>query len=235
MSNLSTRTIYYEDLELEVPKQCPHCHKEMKPTILAKSNVINQDSKKVFAVLAQCNICSSFYALEFFYNNPKQNPRQVLIPYDYIPDVNLIIPDEIKSVSKDFEEIYTQSETAYQLNLKQIAGMGFRKSIEFLVKDFLIYQNPSDSDRILKLMLNNAISEIDNPKLKNLARMCNYLGNDQVHITTRHPTKDIDDLRNFTKNLVTLITFEINYLDGTQSILSNWFIGSTLPTNSLSL
>lgn len=230
MTNIPTTILYYDNLELDVPKVCPHCHKEMVPTIITKSDLQNYKQNRVFAILARCNICSSFYAVEYIYSNPRQNPKQILVPYDYSPTVELDIPDNVKEISEYFEDIYTQSESAYQLGLKQIAGMGYRKSIEFLVKDFLIFLNPKDTDKILKLTLDNAISKIDNEKLQNLARMTNYLGNDQTHIRTLHPTKDIDDLRDFLKNLVLLISFEINYHDGLDTILSNWSSGSSLPT-----
>ncbi|BFL72090.1 hypothetical protein [Anaerococcus nagyae] len=221
MTNIPTTIMYYNHLELDVPKICPHCHKEMIPTIVTKSDVQNHNQNRIFAILVRCNICSSFYAVEYIYSNPRRNPKQILVPYDYSPTVELDIPDNVKEISEDFEDIYTQSETAYQLDLKQIAGMGYRKSIEFLVKDFLIFLKPDDTDRILNLTINKAISEIGNQKLQDLARMTNYLANDQVHIKTLHPTKDVDDLRDFLKNLVYLISFEINYHDGLDTILSN--------------
>lgn len=229
MTNIPTTILYYDNLELDVPKVCPHCHKEMLPTIVSKSEITKSGNQKVFALLLRCHICSSFYAAEYIYSNRSGNINQTLVPYHYSPTVDLDIPSNIKEISENFESIYTQSETAYQLNLKQIAGMGYRKSIEFLIKDFLIFLNPKDTDKILKLTLDNAISQIDNEKLQNLARMTNYLANDQVHIRTLHPTKDIDDLRDFLKNLVLLISFEINYHDGLDTILSNWSSGSNLP------
>lgn len=235
MTNIPTTILYYDNLELDVPKLCPHCHKEMIPTIISKSELQTYGQNRVFAILLRCNICSSFYAVEYIYNNPRQNPKQTLVPYTYSPTVDLNIPDNIKKISKDFEEVYTQSETAYQLDLKQIAGMGYRKSVEILVKDFLIYKDPDNSEKILKLTLNSAISKIENKKLENLARMCAYLGNDQTHPIKLHPSKDIDDLRNFTENLVLLIAFEINYIDGSETILSNWSKGSIFPIHLPSL
>lgn len=229
MTYIPTTILYYDNLKLDVPKVCPHCHKEMIPTIVSKSEIIKSGNHKVFAVLLRCHICSSFYAAEYIYSNKSGNINQTLVPYHYSPTVYLDIPNNIKEISDDFEDIYTQSESAYQLGLKQIAGMGYRKSIEFLVKDFLIFLNPKDTDKILKLTLDNAISKIDNQKLQNLARMTNYLGNDQTHIRTLHPTKDIDDLRDFLKNLVLLISFEISYHDGLDTILSNWSNGSCFP------
>lgn len=34
------------------------------------------------------------------------------------------------------------------MNLSQIVGIGIRKSLEFLVKDFAVYKNPSQSEEI---------------------------------------------------------------------------------------
>lgn len=221
MTKSETYTITRDGINFKVPYKCPHCNKEMTASIIMQSKPIEIEQVKRIALLAKCNICNNFFALAYLFRYNYGKPETILIPYTYTPTINLDIPDNIKEISENFESIYTQSESAYQLGLKQIAGMGYRKSIEFLIKDFLIFLNPKDTDKILKLTLDNAISQIDNEKLQNLARMTNYLANDQVHIKTLHPAKDIDDLRNFLKNLVLLISFEINYHDGLDTILSN--------------
>lgn len=229
MTKSETYIITLDGIKFEIPYKCPHCNKEMTANIIMQSRPIEIEQIQRIALLAKCNICNNFFALAYLFRYKYGKPETILIPYTYSPTINLDIPDNIKEISKDFEEIYTQSETAYQLNLNQIAGMGYRKSIEFLVKDFLIFLNTDDADRIINLTINKAIAEIDNQKLQNLARMTNYLANDQVHIKTLHPTKDIDDLRDFLKNLVYLISFEISYHDGLDNILSNWSSGSNLP------
>lgn len=43
---------------------------------------------------------------------------------------------EIQEISPSFVKIYNQALAAEELNLSEIAGMGYRKSLEFLIKDF---------------------------------------------------------------------------------------------------
>ena len=46
-----------------------------------------------------------------------------------------------------FADIYFESLKAEKLGLSEIAGMGFRKAVEFLVKDWAIHLKPSDREK----------------------------------------------------------------------------------------
>lgn len=82
------------------------------------------------------------------------------------------------------------------LELNQISGMGFRKVLEFLVKDFLIMEQPLNKDSILSSSLGNCINEyIDSPQLKTVAQRASWLGNNQVHCLRKYNDKDVDDLK----------------------------------------
>ena len=48
----------------------------------------------------------------------------------------------------DFVEIYHQSEAAENAGLSRICGFGYRKALEFLIKDYAIYKNPGQEDVI---------------------------------------------------------------------------------------
>ena len=48
------------------------------------------------------------------------------------------LSDIISELSPNFCEIYNQAYIAEQTNLMQICGTGYRKSLEFLIKDYLI-------------------------------------------------------------------------------------------------
>jgi len=57
---------------------------------------------------------------------------------------------EIDSVSARFCTIYNQSRAAEDHGLLEIAGVGYRKSLEVLVKDFCVALRPADSATIKK-------------------------------------------------------------------------------------
>ncbi|MEC5403874.1 hypothetical protein, partial [Clostridioides difficile] len=50
-------------------------------------------------------------------------------------------PDSIKEISSRFCNVYKQAESALNNDLDEICGMGFRKALEVLVKDYLTNDN----------------------------------------------------------------------------------------------
>lgn len=74
--------------------------------------------------------------------------------------------------------------------------MGYRKALEFLIKDYLTLLTPSDEDGIKKTALGNCINKIDNTSIKQLARRATWLGNDETHYIRKWEDKDITDLKN---------------------------------------
>lgn len=93
------------------------------------------------------------------------------------------------------------------MNLDQIAGIGYRKSLEFLAKDFAIKYNPDDEDKIKNMPLSNCIKTyIDDPRIKNLAEKSIWLGNDETHYVRKHEDRDISDMKQFIDALVYFIS-----------------------------
>lgn len=79
---------------------------------------------------------------------------------------------------------------------RQICGMGYRKALEFLIKDYLISLKPDDADKIKKTALGKCIDDINNPNIKELARRATWLGNRETHYIRKWDGKDIHDLKN---------------------------------------
>ena len=91
----------------------------------------------------------------------------------------------ISELSPNFCEIYNQAYIAEQTNLMQICGTGYRKSLEFLIKDYLISTLPEDQHEAIKnKFLNNCIRDnISNINIKTVASRAVWLGNDETHYT----------------------------------------------------
>jgi hypothetical protein len=105
-------------------------------------------------------------------------------------------PNEINQVSPQFIKIYNQSEVAENMGLNEIAGIGYRKSLEFLVKDFCISQKSEKAEAIKNSPLAQCIQEnIDDKKIKECAKRAAWLGNDETHYTRKWEDKDINDLK----------------------------------------
>ncbi|ELY1993136.1 DUF4145 domain-containing protein [Flavobacterium psychrophilum] len=104
--------------------------------------------------------------------------------------------ETILNISPNFVLIYNQAYSAEQYNLSEICGVGYRKALEFLIKDYLILNNESESEKIKKKLLGACIADyIDNIRLKSVAKRAVWLGNDETHYIKKWETKDLQDLK----------------------------------------
>lgn len=104
----------------------------------------------------------------------------------------------IQEISPQFIEIYNQSFQAEQFGLSLIIGPGYRKSLEYLIKDYAIMNASSDIDKenIRKSLLGNVIKKfIDDERIKRIAERATWLGNDETHFYRKWADKDITDLK----------------------------------------
>lgn len=218
-------------LPIEIPSTCPYCHKIMKPEIISYTNcTINSDTPdytvyKKFAVVYSCTYCESFYLEPYQLSrtgsslNYKYEIEGIEYEIDF-KEVNYDLPDEINKISKSFKKIYMQSLKAEEDNLNEISGIGFRKSLEFLIKDYLINFLKEDENVISKIPLSQAINMIDSNKIKNLALATTWLGNDEAHYKREYTNKDVKDIKRFLKALASYITYEIVSTDAEDMIIS---------------
>jgi hypothetical protein len=67
--------------------------------------------------------------------------------------------DEIAKLSPNFCEIYNQAQKAEQSDWLLVAGPGYRKALEFLIKDYAIKLHPTEEEKIKKMELGRCIQE----------------------------------------------------------------------------
>ncbi|WP_376786146.1 hypothetical protein [Enterococcus italicus] len=193
--------INHSEKLIELPDTCPHCGEKGNPTIC--NYAYKDDSNKFFGVLLSCphNECRKFFALEYNDDGHYSDTRKYE-NYSYRPPIKVDLPDNIEKVSEAFVEIYSQATKAESEKLDQIAGVGYRKSLEFLIKDYAIRKYSEDEEKIKKIFLGPVISQYlnDFPKLQNLAQAATWIGNDETHYVRRHDDKDIRDMKQFIKS-----------------------------------
>jgi hypothetical protein len=103
---------------------------------------------------------------------------------------------EIAQVSSSFVDIYHQAEEAEARGLLQVCGLGYRKSVEFLIKDYCSGEHPSDEEEIKKLPLAQCISKyLHDSRIQASASRAAWLGNDEAHYVRKWAGKDISDLK----------------------------------------
>ena len=183
----------------KLPDECPQCHKKISPL---KAQGFS-DTKKPY----------SDRALEVIFRCPNLECHEVFIGYYskrsdgnnfYLRDTAPMTYAErtfsaiISGISFDFPKIYNQALSAENAKLDQICGAGYRKSLEFLIKDYLIKQteDEKEKEKIKNELLGTCIkNRIANANIKEVAKRAVWLGNDETHYLRKWEQRDLQDLK----------------------------------------
>lgn len=186
-----------------VPDHCPICHQGVHVEQPFEHGLVSQRRAKggVLQVLFRCprTACGvSFLATyksvlqggtrdTYYFFLERLDPRAAQQP---------VISNSVKEISPSFATIYSQALQAEKSALDQIAGCGYRRALEFLIKDYLIHKNSTDADQIKKMFLGSCISTyISDENIKVCAARATWLGNDQTHYERRYELHDINHLK----------------------------------------
>lgn len=190
------------------PQECPLCHFSVKPQSLFWAQV-PQDGPKSHHVeeVYQCprSECGGLFIARYVWSAALVGKLRLS---EVVPATPLEprIPEEVKNVSSLFFEIYSQSMAAESHHLDQIAGVGYRKALEYLVKDYCVTFNQGKEEEIKAAQLGPCIENyVDSEQVKACAKRAAWLGNDETHYVRRWPEKDINDLK-------VLIRLTINWI-----------------------
>lgn len=174
------------------PDACPICHRSVIP-VFKVAEKIGDEPITVQAVF-QCpnGSCHELFIATYIAD------REGLELSDCNPK-NIIaadLPPSMQEISQSFCEIYSEANKAEQLGLLQVCGPAYRKSLEFLVKDYLISLQPQEASKIKKSLLGDCISNfVADHRIKQIANRAVWLGNDEVHYERRWVDKDLNDLK----------------------------------------
>ena len=126
--------------------------------------------------------------------------------YKPLPMSTQSFSEVIHNISPAFIDIYNQAYAAEQMGLDSICGVGYRKALEFLVKDFAIKEKPEEEDKIKRMPLQQCITSfIENAHIKPIVERAVWLGNDETHYVRKFESKDVKDL----KGLISLSVYWI--------------------------
>lgn len=104
--------------------------------------------------------------------------------------------EEIAAVSSKFVDIYTQANRAESMGLVDICGAGYRRSLEFLIKDFLKLTLSEKTKEIDTHSLGYSIyNYVDSNKIKTTAGLAKDLGNDETHYIRQIEGLGLDDMK----------------------------------------
>lgn len=203
---VSSRT---SNLKYEEDDECPLCKSKISPVYLFSTlNSIGMAS--VYNYCRGC--CSTFittYLIREDYKTGNATYYNVSKKISSEPNrfVEHDFEKEIKELSPQFVKIYNQALAAESMALDEIAGLGYRKSLEFLIKDFAIKEFPNDEDSIKSMNLSPCIKKyIDDSRIKTLAEKSAWIGNDEAHYVRKQEDRDISDMKSFIKAAVYFIS-----------------------------
>lgn len=183
------------------PNECPICHYGMEPlqisgSLTRSSDLAATDTELRIAYRCARRQCGSMF-IGYYRRNPGRSGQTFLL-YATAPTTPVMptTPPEVEKVSPAFVKIRGQAAAAEAAGLDEIGGVGYRKALEFLVKDFCIREHPEEAEEIKKTLLGTVIENfIDNQNIKSCAKLAAWLGNDETHYVRKWEEKDIRDLK----------------------------------------
>jgi len=107
-----------------------------------------------------------------------------------------LTPKEICEISEEYSHIKAQAEEAEARGLDHIAGPGYRKALESLIKDYCCHHNQDNQETITRTPLGNVIKNyVDNDRIKKSSELASMVGGDETHYFKKWGDKDIKDLK----------------------------------------
>lgn len=212
--NLDSNSIEYGslDFQIQLPSKCPICSTAYSSKPVSAWFFKNAYGTVNLYAIFFCPTCENvFFVIYNVDDLVSDNCRYIINQYP-APSTFTNISDNICKLSPKFVEIFHQAEKAENSGLTELCGIGYRKALEFLVKDYAISIHPEHTEQIASSFLAKCISDfIDNEKIKTLAKASAWLGNDETHYIRKHQDYDVQDLKRFIKATVAYIESELSF------------------------
>ena len=175
-----------------LPDKCPFCHNSITPNVIF--GYIHGSSLEALLSCPDKKCNKAFIAYYSFIPTSAssryvgQTSQGTLIGRDF--------SEKLMQLSPSFVTIYNQAFAAEQQNLSEICGIGYRKALEFLIKDYAIQNNPSHHDKIEKDSLSAVIDKyVNDLRIKSVSKRAVWLGNDETHYLRKWEGRNLDDLK----------------------------------------
>jgi hypothetical protein len=188
-----------------MPDQCPLCHLSVTPVEQGVSISFDSGGLPCMERLLRCpnRKCLRLFIARYF----RVQPQTTLYSLRMCVPTELTTAQQSKTIQKvspDFCAIYEQAYKAEQYGLLLVAGPGYRKALEFLIKDYIISQlKESDAKKLAdekavveKTLLGGCIKTyVKSDQIKEVSKRAAWLGNDETHYVRKWEDKDLNDLK----------------------------------------
>lgn len=212
----------------QAPDFCPYCKKGVVASSCRIRNEFVKNNKgedclNLFSTYL-CPSCLKIFIVLYEKDSTYYGEESPLIIHQMIPYPSRTerFDHTITSFSNRFVQIYNEAFQAEQLGLTEICGVGYRKSLEILIKRYALKIHPESKESIIKSTLGSCINKyIDDEKIKKLATAATRIGNDETHYERRYENKDINDMKRYIRSLVLLLQAELDYEEAYEFIEEN--------------
>jgi hypothetical protein len=211
-----------KDVALDIDRktdECPICHYKVDPKLVYAQYDGNKSTNCLQAVFRCTNkTCLNLFIA--YYSSFSSNYSNLpYFQFQYSAPSQRVEKEFSKTIydiSQNFPNIYNQAYAAEQSRLNLICGPGYRKALEFLIKDYLIKLNPGEKEAIRSTFLGKCISEyVTDEKIKEVAKRAAWLGNDETHYLREWEDKDVQVL----KDLIDVTVYWIDAEELTKRII----------------
>jgi hypothetical protein len=213
---------YYPDL-------CPVCHFSAKIERDAVGHLFPEDHHRLQIIFTCPRLtCGSYFIVQYAARSELGRPTTIGNRYfqeRIFPNIpkSLDIPEQVAKVSPRFVTIANQANAAEVHSLDDVAGMAYRKALEFLIKDYCIKCHADKESEIRKAPLMQCINAyVSDSNVKKCAIRAAWLGNDETHydrIWTNHDIKDLKLLIKLTQSWIDtelLTSHYVNEMDSSK-------------------
>lgn len=202
---------------IDVPDSCPRCHRSVHPKHLL---IILLRERSLCQVAFRCThqMCQELFVATYMATNTAHSGRAIFVLDNVEPWAvqKTEFPSTVQDVSPTFVDIFNQAMVAESKGLSQLVGIGLRKGLEFLIKDFASFEHPDQEDQIRSTPLGACITQfVSDPNVKECAKRAVWLGNDETHYTRKWESRDVNDLK-------LLVRLTVNWIDN--AILTKTYI-----------
>lgn len=152
-----------------IPDSCPLCHSAVAPTETASSHIEGSLAEILF--VCPNGKCARYFIARYRINQSAggglYGQFQTSVPNVYQASGHSKI---ISELSPSFVRIYGQAEAAEAQGLDEISGVGYRRSLEFLIKDYLlsIHTDATTQEGIRAQMLGRCMNNTSRMTTSNL-------------------------------------------------------------------
>lgn len=227
-----------------LPDSCPHCHYAGQQVPLSGERVHLKRPHSLEHVLYIPMKCprhecgKPFFAMyeepRFEHSHFAGHAYKLVALTPWTP-IKYHRQSAVSSISPSFYEIFDQAAAAEAYRLPLVAGAGYRKALEYLVKDYAaadarkrlqeararedepaVSAVTAEIEGMLEKPLGDkhgVIAQIPDEKLQKVAERAAWLGNDEVHYTRKWTDKDINDLKTILGLVENIIVSDANYRD----------------------